>query len=394
MLHGRRESEPPATPIWWIFDIPTLRADRSNVNCIRYMVLDSHHPSTFFPWFFDGVLLNRRLSQSPWPKSCSVRGMTNSLNSPTLSVRGKRFAPFALATWLLCSTACSVESRDGEGEDQTLAAASLVQPGAGAPTPDAIVHTFNVPFRTIEAELPGIESAGFGAIQISPPQLSNGGAWWGRYQPIDYRVIDGPLGDEADLRRLVQVASGRGLRVVADLVLNHMANLGPGFDLSYPPQWARQKYNVQPFFSAQDFHPPFCIRNYGNLDEARRGRICGGGGDTGLPDLNQESNYVISVQRDYIAKLNDIGIKGYRVDAVKHMTTQAMNRIFTPDLVGGKLVYGEVIATQNSFGNELEPYLRETRLSYQDFPLQERIRAAFGVSTRSRVSPCVPCRTV
>jgi len=238
---------------------------------------------------------------------------------------------------------------------------------------------FNVPFRTIEAELPSIESAGFGAIQVSPPELSNGGPWWGRYQPLDYRVIDGPLGNESELKSLVEAAHQRGLRVIADLVLNHMANLGANYNLSYPPPSARQRYNLAPLLSAADFHPAFCIQNYSDSNQVRQGRICGSG-DSGLPDLKQESDHVVEVQRDYVTKLNSIGIDGYRIDAAKHMEMAALNRIFTPDLVANKLVFGEIIAFQSSFGRELEPYLRETRFSYEDFPLQERMRQAFAVN--------------
>lgn len=243
---------------------------------------------------------------------------------------------------------------------------------------DAIIHMFNVPFARIEAELPAIAAAGFGNIQISPPQLSNGSAWWGRYQPLDYRVIDGPLGDEAALRRLVKAAEARGIGIIVDLVLNHMANLGADHDLEYPPKWAREKYKLPGLFSAFDFHHPFCIRNWGDAKEVRDGRLCGGGSDTGLPDLRHENDYVVKVQRDFIAKLNGIGVKGYRVDAVKHMDIDAVNRVLTPGLTKDKFVFGEVIAFKGNFDADLEPYLRETRMGYMDFPLLGTLKDAFA----------------
>lgn len=270
------------------------------------------------------------------------------------------------------ATGCTFKKRaDSQNKG---ANTGVLQVGANA---NAIVHMFDMPFAYIEAELPILAQAGFGVIQISPPQLSNGGPWWGRYQPLDYRIIDSPLGNEAQLRQLVKAAAAHGIRINADLVLNHMANLGPGHDVHYPPQDAQKKYNVGGLFSPADFHSPFCIVNYGNLAEVKNGRLCGGGSDTGLPDLRQDSDWVLSQQRAFIAKLNEIGIAGYRIDAVKHMEIDYFNKLLTPDLVKGKHVYGEVIAFQSTFDSDLEPYLRGTSMGFMDFPLQETIRNAF-----------------
>jgi len=254
---------------------------------------------------------------------------------------------------------------------------------------DVIVHMFDIPFRRIQAELPILASAGYGAIQVSPPQLSNGNAWWGRYQPLDYRVIDSPLGNEDDLRALVKAAAAHGIRINVDLVLNHMANLGREHDGHYPPKWAQEKYGVTGLFSPSDFNAPFCISNWGNLDEVRAGRICGGGNDPGLPDLRLDSEWVLTQQRAFIAKLNGIGIAGYRIDAVKHMDVAYFGKLLTPELTKGKNVYGEVIAFKSSFDSDLEPYLRGTSMGFMDFPLQETIRNAFkpGGSLASLAEP-------
>ena len=82
-------------------------------------------------------------------------------------------------------------------------------------SPDAIVHLFDWPFARCEAELPAIAAEGFGAIQISPPQLSlDSPEWWARYQPVDHTRLEGPLGDEAALRSLIAAAHALGLKVI------------------------------------------------------------------------------------------------------------------------------------------------------------------------------------
>ena len=99
----------------------------------------------------------------------------------------------------------------------------------------SIVHMFNYPFKLIEQELPTLANIGFKYIQISPPQLSRkGNQWFDRYQPLDYRIIDGPLGSEEDLRKLVEEAKRQGIGIIADVVLNHMADLGYDYNLDYP----------------------------------------------------------------------------------------------------------------------------------------------------------------
>ena len=90
--------------------------------------------------------------------------------------------------------------------------------------------------------------AGYSHLQLSPLQRSNPGAqWWKRYQPIDSTVIKG-LGSEAELQALTRRAHGCGVKVIADVVFNHMANLTGGDE--------REDLSAFPGLSAADFHTP------------------------------------------------------------------------------------------------------------------------------------------
>ena len=171
----------------------------------------------------------------------------------------------------------------------------------------AIVHMFNYPFKKIEDELPILSQTGFKYIQISPPQLSRGDIeWYGRYQPLDYRVIDGPLGNEWELQSLINSAAKLGMGIIVDVVLNHTAELGDNYDLTYPPLWAQEKYNVGQLFNASHFHPAFCIKDYNNPEEVRKGRMCKPEKTTGgLPDLDLSQDYVLQTHVEYINKLKE-----------------------------------------------------------------------------------------
>lgn len=55
------------------------------------------------------------------------------------------------------------------------------------------------------------------------------------------------------------------------------------------------------------------IENYNDPVQVRNCRL------SGLPDLNIGSEYVKQQIADYMNRLIDIGIAGFRIDAVKHM---------------------------------------------------------------------------
>ena len=103
--------------------------------------------------------------------------------------------------------------------------------------------------------------------------------------------------------------------VVADLVINHMSGRGrsgsgtggSGFNGD------SQDYPGVPF-SSLDFHQPYCeIQNYQNVDEVRNCYL------VSLNDLDGGKDYVRGKIADYVNDMINIGVKGFRVDASKHM---------------------------------------------------------------------------
>jgi alpha-amylase len=284
------------------------------------------------------------------------------------------------------------------GIARTLALASLL--AAALPTAaraDAVLHAFNWRYADIEARASEIRELGYAAVLVSPPLKSEGPQWWARYQPQDYRVIDSPLGNTEDFVRMSAALELRGVKLYADLVLNHMANEADRrTDLNYPGARVRSTYAGDPprwqaqrlfgdlstdLFDAADFNPAFCITDYNNAAQVQSGRLCSGGGDPGLPDL-QGSAKVIAAQRQYVSALIALGADGFRLDAAKHMTLAHVNAVFDPALLQGRPVYGEII-TGGGRGNTeyaifLKPWLDQTALSAYDFPLFHRLRQAFG----------------
>ncbi|MDZ8239846.1 MAG: alpha-amylase family glycosyl hydrolase [Nostoc sp. ChiQUE01a] len=182
-----------------------------------------------------------------------------------------------------------------------------------AEKPTAIFHAFNHGYTDIEKFVCEIAKQGYSHIQIPPAQKSNPAPeWWARYQPVDYSIIEGK-GSLFNLKKLINQAHSCNVKVIADVVFNHMANLGGDDDF--------EDLTKFPGLSVSDFNSDSnlsgkkpCSINYS--DGNRNSEInCWLGG---LPDLMFTSN-VKTIQKAHLKKLLDLGINGFRFDAAKHM---------------------------------------------------------------------------
>lgn len=277
---------------------------------------------------------------------------------------------------------------------------------------DAILHAFDWHYDDVAAKAAEIKNLGYKAVLVAPPLKSNAAncAWWQRYQPQDLRVIDHCKGNKQAFVNMINALNdidpARKVDVYADIVLNHMANERNGAT-DFPGQAAVNSYGsnssywnsqrlfgnlTQGLFGSADFNPANCISNYNDVWQVQNYRLCGGSGDTGLPDLNPNS-WVVQQQRSYLTALKNLGVKGFRVDAAKHMTIWHINEIFTSDIKNGMYLFGEIITSGGAGNNEydsfLAPYLQYTDHKAYDFPLFNAIRTAFGFggSLSQLVSP-------
>ncbi|ROQ35957.1 alpha-amylase [Streptomyces sp. PanSC19] len=173
---------------------------------------------------------------------------------------------------------------------------------------------------------------GYGFVQVSPPQERvQGSAWWTAYQPVSYK-IQGPLGDRAAFKNMVDTCHGAGVEVIADTVLNHMTS-GSGTGTAGTRYG---KYDYPGVYSDGDFHG--CRRpigsNYGdryNVQECELGEA----GNPSLADLDTGSEYVRGRIAGYLDDLTSLGVDGFRVDAVKHVPARDLaairSRLSDPD---------------------------------------------------------------
>ena len=120
------------------------------------------------------------------------------------------------------------------------ASASEVDPKLAQDTVQggAILHCFDWSYNNIKANMKDIAEAGYTAVQTSPVQppkdynsswTDSSKQWWKLYQPLGLRVADENswLGNKAELKAMCDEAEKYGIKVIVDIVANHLANKGP-----------------------------------------------------------------------------------------------------------------------------------------------------------------------
>lgn len=265
---------------------------------------------------------------------------------------------------------------------------------------DVILHAFDWPYLMVAERAQEIAELGYKTVLVSPPMKSfkheQGTEWWQRYQPQDYRIIDNQLGNTLDFKSMMTATRDAGLRVYVDVVFNHMANEAYlRDDLMFPSKQELEQYAAEPeyyeslrlfgdlsepLFTDKDFFEAFGIVDWQDKDQVQKGRITGGPDDPGLPSLS-DSDYVVEQQQAYLKALKDMGVRGFRIDAAKHISIEQIRKVWTPEITEGVHIFGEIItdggATAQEYELFLKPYLNKTKLGAYDFPLFTTVFQAF-----------------
>lgn len=285
---------------------------------------------------------------------------------------------------------------------------------------DVILHAFDWAYQDIADNAEAIANAGYKAVLVTPPLKSpkkGGCEWYLRYQPQDFRVIDNCDGNKENFVNAINALNQFGVRTYADVVVNHMANERNAATI-FPGDLTLQEYDQNPdywsvqilygdgdgngildngflpddgkndgLFSSRDFHPAACIRDYNDRNAVIFDRICGPFPDPGLPDLNDSTpgqDWVNNQRRQYIQALYDLGVRGFRIDAAKHMTNEAIRSFVPEEVAQNSQIFAEIITSGGTTSLDyqlfLEPYLRELPREFgaYDFPLLNALKNAFA----------------
>lgn len=180
--------------------------------------------------------------------------------------------------------------------------------------------------KGLEAKLPYLADLGIEAIWLLPVHPSPS---YHKYDVTDYRAIHPDYGTMEDFRSMLTSAHALGIRVLIDMVINHSSDRHPWFQesLKSNDNLFREYYvwSDDTVLMAKD--EPW---HWHEVNEAWNGDKTNYDQEKyygffwkGMPDLNMDHTPVREEVKD-IAEfwLNDIGIDGFRLDAVKFVYPQ------------------------------------------------------------------------
>ena len=238
----------------------------------------------------------------------------------------------------------------------------------------AILHCFDWSYNAIKAALPDIAAAGYAAVQTSPVQqpkdynaawTTGADEWWKLYQPLGLRIApdaDGTpsswLGTRDELASLCAAAENCGVKVIVDIVANHLANDGES---------AGTFAHVSPDVDSDLYHAEYFHTYSDNIRDDNRFTMTQY--HMWMPDLNTGNAYIQTQVLNLLKDCIDCGVDGFRFDAAKHIelpNDPAVNGVvyasdFWPTVINGVreyadeelFIYGEILG---SAGTDIANY--------------------------------------
>lgn len=252
---------------------------------------------------------------------------------------------------------------------------------------ESILHVWSWNFPTIAENMEQIAKAGFTMIQTSPvnacfsPEGGNirifdekEGNWYHYYQPTDWTIGNNIVGSEDQMRVMLDSAKRHGIRVLVDVLPNHTAfDIDLVTDEFYAAVGGRDKmFHTKGLEGIQDYN-----------DRTQ----CTHQGVGGLPDVNTENPLFQKYYMEFVNKLVNMGVRGFRYDTAKHIgvhsdpldTEAGVTENDFWDVATGRkevlgvslaipydslFVYGEVLQDRNVPEKEYAGYFGQTASSY------------------------------
>lgn len=185
----------------------------------------------------------------------------------------------------------------------------------------AVLHCFDWSYNTIKENMADIAAAGYTAVQTSPVQrpkdyssewTDTSGQWWKLYQPLSLSIADGStwLGTKAELKAMCDEADKYNIKVIVDIVSNHIANNG-----SDGGTYANLSSDVDSDLNNSAYYH---TEANGVSDSSRMLVTMG---HLGMPDLNTGNSNIQTMVLNMLKECVSLGVDGFRFDAAKHIET-------------------------------------------------------------------------
>ncbi|KAJ7443198.1 glycoside hydrolase [Mycena galericulata] len=241
-----------------------------------------------------------------------------------------------------------------------------------AGTKTVIIQMFEWDWDSLAAECTNfIGPAGYGFVQVSPPQEHiTGSQWWTDYQPVSY-ILTSKRGDQPQFQNMINACHAAGVKVIADTIFNHMA----GIDSGTGTAGSTFTHYVYPgIYEYQDFHhcglePNDEIVNYDNRLEVQTCQL------DNLADLGTDMVYPQEILADYANNLLSLGVDGFRLDAAKNIAAtdiaNILSRLTTkPAYITQEVIWGA--------GQPIQPSEYVGNGDYWEFIYTSALQTAFS----------------
>ena len=172
-----------------------------------------------------------------------------------------------------------------------------------------IIQFLNWDFNSITDCLDLVKEQNFDTIQINPVQPFievDGYDWWASYQPLDFK-IGNIYGNKEDLKRLCEKAKERGIKIVVDVITNHLANNGANMEMIPNKNINSDILNNKEYWKKQSK-----LYSFGTYKDII-------GESIGLPGLNLKNEELQDIILNFLNELKECGVSGFRFDAAKHI---------------------------------------------------------------------------
>ena len=280
----------------------------------------------------------------------------------------------------LCVAACAPKTPADKGVDRMVHDPNYTNT-------ETILHVWSWNFPTITENMKQIADAGFTMIQTSPvnacfsPEGGNikildekEGNWYHYYQPTDWTIGNNIVGTEEEMQIMLDEAEKYGIRVLVDVLPNHTAfDIDLVTDEFYAAVGGRDKM----------FHT-YGLQGINDYNDRTQ---CTHQGVGGLPDVNTENPLFQKYYMQFVNKLIEMGVRGFRYDTAKHIgvhsdpldTEAGVTENDFWDVATGRkevlgvslaidynelFVYGEVLQDRNVPEEEYASYFGQTASSY------------------------------
>ncbi len=147
------------------------------------------------------------------------------------------------------------------------------------------------------------------------------------YDVVDYYTVDEEYGTNEDFQRLIEEAHKRGIRITIDLVINHTSSQNPWFTAANAGDSQYRDWYIWAD-PAPDYLGPWGQKVWYPGEDGYYYAVFW----SGMPDLNL-SNPDVTAEIENITRfwLEEMGVDGFRMDAVRHFIENGIAQENTPD---------------------------------------------------------------